>query len=111
MGVMGNLHYQKRHGENPLNAYTKHGVDVREWHTYRVDWMSNGMAFYIDDTVVGSVPARSSYADWPYNTNEYYIILNLAMGGSLGGICLDDTTKPQCSEFLDVDWVRVSAIE
>merc|ERR1712217_327466 len=107
--AMGNLHYQNRNGAagTALNAYTTCGNDVQSWHTYGVDWVTAGMTFYIDGKAVGSVSSQSSYADWPYNTNEYYIIINLALGGILGGCCFRDGSMPQCNEFLDIDWVRV----
>mmetsp|Transcript_28156 Transcript_28156/g.73670 ORF Transcript_28156/g.73670 Transcript_28156/m.73670 type:complete len:470 (-) Transcript_28156:81-1490(-) len=108
--VMGNLHYQNRNGEGALNTYKMPGDDVQKWHQYRIDWTSDGISFFVDDEFVGHAVAHDTYAAWPYNTNEYFIILNLAIGGSLGGFCLKDGAEPECNQTLDVDWVRVSEL-
>jgi beta-glucanase (GH16 family) len=108
--VMGNLHFRNRHGDNPVNTY-KTTVDASVWHTYRVDWVADGMTFYIDDAVVGHVASKGSYSAWPYNTNEFFIIINLAIGGTLGGPCLNGGVQPSCDEWMEVDWVRVSILK
>jgi len=107
--VMGNLHFRNRHGENPINTYST-TVVASEWHTYRVDWVPDGMTFYIDDAVVGHIASAESYSAWPYNTNEFFIIINLAIGGTLGGPCLSDSVQPSCNEFMELDWVQVSKL-
>jgi beta-glucanase (GH16 family) len=108
--VMGNLHYQNRNGEGGRNTYRLPGDDVQNWHQYRIDWTSDGISFFVDDEFVGYAAAHSTYAAWPYNTNEYFIILNLAVGGNLGGSCLKHGAVPECDQTLDVDWVRVSEL-
>lgn len=108
--VMGNLHYEHRHGDWPMQAYMKHQVDVSVWHTYAVDWLSSGMIFYVDGAAVGMIPAQQCVDDWPYNKNEFFIILNLALGGTLGGWCLNEAV-PECDQSMDVDWLRVWKIE
>jgi len=108
--VMGNLHFRNRHGDNPVNTYTA-TVAAEDWHTYRVDWVEDGMTFYLDDKVLGHVASSDSYSAWPYNTNEFFIIINLAIGGTLGGPCLSDAVRPSCEEFLEIDWVRVSMLK
>jgi len=107
--VMGNLHFRNRHGDNPINTYTT-TVDASEWHTYRVDWVEDGMTFYIDKVIVGHVASAGSYSAWPYNTNEFFIIINLAIGGTLGGTCLSESVQPSCNEFMELDWVHVSRL-
>jgi len=109
--IMGNLHYEHRHGDWPMKAYRTRNFDVSTWHTYRVDWRDIGLLFFVDDEVVGLIPAQDCINDWPYNQNEFFIILNLALGGSLGGTCLTDGKQPGCDEYMDVDYVRVYKIE
>jgi beta-glucanase (GH16 family) len=108
--IMGNMHYQNRNGEGALNTYKLPGNNVQSWHEYRIDWTEDGISFYLDGKSVGSAGAHDTYAAWPYNTNNYFIILNLAMGGTLGGFCLKEGQQPECNQVLDVDWVRVSKL-
>jgi beta-glucanase (GH16 family) len=110
--VMGNLHTEHRHGDNGYSVYAKEPFeDIGSWHTFQVDWLSDGMIFYIDDERVKTVPAQNCYDDWPYNTNEFFIILNVALGGSLGGQCLLGGQQPSCDHWMEVDWVKVYEIQ
>ena len=76
-----------------------------EWHTVGVLWNGQRITAYYDDVAVGSYDNDGSgVVNWPYDQN-FYIILNLAIGGNLGG---DDYVGDLngLAEFL-VDYVRV----
>ena len=74
-----------------------------EWHTFGVMWEDSKISAYYDDVLVGTYfNDGNGYYNWPYDQN-FYIILNLAVGGNLGGSGAD-TSKTY--NFL-VDYVRV----
>lgn len=70
-----------------------------EFHTYSLEWDSSTMKVSIDDEVVFELPNST---DKPYN-HPQYLLLNLAMGGSLGG------TVPENfgDAVFEVDYVRI----
>merc|ERR1712226_203709 len=86
---------------------------VDAWHTYTIEWTETQIAWYFDGQLFHSFhPDSFEYQKWPYNRN-FYLILNVAVGGSWGGICIHD--RPSChrgDEFgqpqvMEVDYARV----
>jgi beta-glucanase (GH16 family) len=91
------------------NYYT----DETQWHTYTIDWDEYKIDFYTDGEHYFTFSAdTSNSAKWPFN-QRFYLILNLAIGGSWGGFCLGG--GPSCSDqdhfgsaqVMEVDFVRV----
>jgi len=86
---------------------------VDAWHTYTIEWTETQIAWYFDGQLFHSFhPDSFEYQKWPYN-RKFYLILNVAVGGSWGGICIHD--RPSChrgDEFgqpqvMEVDYARV----
>jgi beta-glucanase (GH16 family) len=81
-----------------------------DFHIYGIIWSPGRVQFYVDDpsnNYATFTPADlPKNAVWPFNTGKFFLILNVAVGGSWPGYP-DATTKfPQ--EML-VDYVRVYA--
>ena len=73
------------------------------WHTYAVDWLADSITWYIDGVQYAKV--NKTDADWVFD-HEFYIILNLAMGGGFGG-----QIDPNLSQStLSFDYVRAYSI-
>ncbi|WP_421918623.1 family 16 glycosylhydrolase [Marinifilum sp.] len=74
-----------------------------EFHVYSVNWSENQITFLIDDEVYYTYAPESKSADnWPYDADQF-LILNVAMGGTLGG-----TIDPAFTESsMEIDYVRV----
>lgn len=73
------------------------------FHTYAVNWTPNEISFSVDDEVFYTYSPEEQTADnWPYN-NPQFIILNVAMGGALGGTIPDNFTE----STMEIDYVRV----
>lgn len=81
-------------GNDPLSA---------AFHVYRVDWLPNSIKFYVDGKLVGS-HRKSTIApkSWVFNA-EFYLILNLAVGGNFDGGALDETIE---RAEIKVDWIK-----
>ena len=105
--LFSSLHASGHYNENPasIGAKTYNSNLSSEWHTVGVLWTEEKITAYYDDVAVGSyVNDGTGYINWPYD-KDFYIILNLAIGGNLGGDEYVNSLNGQ-AEFL-VDYVRV----
>jgi len=74
------------------------------FHVYKTKWDTKQIQFYIDDALVYTFsPEIKNDNTWPFN-KPFYLILNLAIGGSFGGPEVDDSIFP---EKFSIDYVRV----
>jgi beta-glucanase (GH16 family) len=78
------------------------------FHVYALEWTATGMDIFYDDAHVLSYhPAAARLKEWrywPYN-QEFYFILNVAVGGSWGGLHgVDASAFPRT---MQIDYVRV----
>ena len=75
------------------------------FHIYAVEWTPERMDFFVDERMYFSFTnEKTGTAAWPYD-QPFYLILNVAIGGSWGGSKgIDDTIFPQ---RMEVDYVRV----
>lgn len=75
-----------------------------EFHTYTFDWLPDGMDFYIDGALTHSIIREpgSDWTKWPFD-QDFYLIMNLAVGGGFGGD-IDDRSFPA---QLVIDYVRI----
>ena len=103
--VYGTLHCQAGFGGGPI--WSK-GMQLSSleatWHTYAIVWKEKGtISWYYDDKLLGTYTAsdKNNNAVWPYDEN-FYIILNLAVGGGLGGAIDPKLNKAT----MEVDYVR-----
>lgn len=74
-----------------------------EYHTYAIDWLPDQIDWYLDGVLFGSQPKVDR--DWVFD-HEFYLVLNLAMGGNLGGT-IDSKLEKSTMSF---DWIRFSTI-
>ncbi len=75
------------------------------FHLYAIEWFEDKIDFYIDDVKFFTFDNENkSSAEWPFD-KRFHLLLNIAIGGSWGGIeGIDDTIFPTSME---VDYVRV----
>jgi beta-glucanase (GH16 family) len=93
------LHSPGRSGNTPDTAITTVPNSATEFHMYAADWSAESIKFYVDDQLFYTYANSSST---PFNLN-FFLILNLAMGGNFGG-----TVDPNfTSATFEVDYVRV----
>lgn len=109
--ILGTLHTLKdRSGSKSSKAYWGENIE-NQFHTYGVEWTQeekNGkdvIRFYVDGNVyseqVEEVIDDDEY--WPFNRPNYFIV-NMAIGGTLGGTIKDIWNEPR---LMKVDWIRV----
>jgi len=93
------LHSPGRSGNTPDTATTTVSNSATEFHVYAADWTAESIKFYVDDKLFYTYANSSST---PFNLN-FFLILNLAMGGNFGG-----TVDPNfTTATFEVDYVRV----
>jgi beta-glucanase (GH16 family) len=75
------------------------------YHIFALEWTPERMDFILDDTIYNSIiNEHKTKAEWPFDQN-FYLKMNIAVGGMLGGRKgIDDGVFPQ---KMLVDYVRV----
>jgi len=105
--IHSTIHYPRNDGtEKVISSGTtlKKRKPFSDFHLYAIEWNKKKIDFYFD---------RKKYYRFDFTelenqkinpfTNPFYLILNLALGGSFGGT-IDDKNLPQ--QFL-IDYIRV----
>lgn len=104
--VFGSLHGPGYSGGESISGDFELDGDetfADDFHVFAVDWDPGRIVFSVDGEVYHSVNSSSVPGDWVFD-HEFFVILNLAVGGTLGGPVGPDTVFP--AEVL-VDYVRV----
>jgi beta-glucanase (GH16 family) len=105
--VIGTVHGGNADGEHWfLQTDTDGDVPLSDgMHTYAVEWDDDKIRWYFDGAEYGAVTRDEveEEGDWAFD-RPFYLVLNLAIGGVLGGVVPDTLPFPQ---ELVVDWVRV----
>ncbi len=97
--IHGTLHYPGNSGGNANGASTTVPTASSEFHNYTVDWSPTAIRILVDDVLYFTFP---NTATTPFN-NDFFIILNVAMGGNFGG-----SIDPNFSQStFEIDYVRV----
>ena len=108
MIATGTIHYGDPWPDNSFSGghiLTQPGKWSDDFHTYAVEWTPFEMRWYVDD-ILYSVKTPSDLEDpafWTFENYQYHFLLNVAVGGTLGG-AVDDSIFPV---DMQVDYVRV----
>ena len=101
---LGNCPYSSsNHFYNSFQHTLNSGSFANNFHTYEIRWDVDYITWYLDGNQIYSInpnmyPPQYS---WPFNTNDWYIILNLAITSTGPS---NNTSFPS---QIEVDWVRV----
>ena len=74
-----------------------------EFHIFGIEWGENFINFYVDDTLYNQITPDDVTGEWVFN-DEFYLILNVAVGGSFVGSPDESTVFPQT---MYVDYIKV----
>ena len=80
-----------------------------DFHVFSLEWTPDKIDFLLDGVVYNHIEnEHKTTAEWPFDQN-FYLILNVAVGGGLGGKKgIDESVFPQ---QMQVDYVRVYQTE
>jgi beta-glucanase (GH16 family) len=100
----GAFHFPDSNGNH---TYTFNHLSVSNtessWHMYAMEWSAETIELSVDGTVFHTLNnAQNAYFD-----NEHFILLNIAMGGQLGGTIPNNFT----SDIMEIDYVRVYQLQ
>jgi beta-glucanase (GH16 family) len=87
--VYGIAHSRAYPADGPDRSYYNSVVipdNATVFHDYEVSWTPTNLTFSIDDKPFFSIDKKpgADYRSWPFD-QRFYLIINLAMGGSWGG--------------------------
>jgi len=115
--IYGTVHTEAYNHMKHTEKYNTVVTPVDAWHTYSIVWTEKRIAWYLDGQLFHSFsPDSFEFQKWPYD-HEFYLILNVAVGGSWGGYCLNGRA-PSCEaaeefghpQIMEVDYARVYAL-
>jgi beta-glucanase (GH16 family) len=105
--VYGTLHFGPGPGSTQISrSYTLPGGALfnDEFHVFSLEWKLDQIKWYVDGNLFSTVNKPDvGAATWPFN-EDFFFILNLAVGGNWPGSPDASTQFPQ---WLIVDYVRV----
>lgn len=111
--VDGTIHYGSQWPNNKSigGHYSADDFSTAEWHTYAIEWMPGELRWYVDDICYyttsewyGTSDNNAANYTYPAPFNqEFYILLNVAVGGNYDAGALSDNLT-EASMY--VDYVR-----
>ena len=113
-GFMSEAAFGTIHGPNFANgnfggygSTFNNGVSLSDaFHTFAIEWKKNQIDFYVDDNMyLSATPKDIAPGRWVFN-QEFYTILNLAMGGEFAGDL--DPTLNQAQ--MSIDYIRFYSV-
>ncbi|MHA7060308.1 glycoside hydrolase family 16 protein, partial [Aquimarina sp. M1] len=101
--VHGTIHWQDNNGNYAsYGGYTQ--ANITEYHVYSVEWDENSIKWFVDGNQYHIVDISNGINGTSEFHNEYFLLLNLAVGGNWPGFSIDDSKLPA---RMYVDYVRV----
>ena len=92
-GDLNTKEYKEEGGNGPISDASD------EYHIFALEWDSDSLRTYVDDKLVYTFPNGTNR---PFN-HGHYLILNIAIGGNLGGAVPDNFSQGT----FEVDYVRI----
>lgn len=103
--ALGSLHGPGYSAGNAISgsyALTNGRFDT-EYHLYAVEWFEDRIDFFVDDFLYQRITREDVPGEWVYN-QPFFMILNVAVGGTFVGFPTNQTPFPQT---MVVDYVKV----
>ena len=104
--ILGAIHFGEKWPNNThySESLTRPQPFADSWHVYAIEWSEGEIRWFVDDKEYGrATRADSAPHRWPFDDKPFYMILNLAVGGTLGGDVVDETLPAH----MLIDYVRV----
>ncbi|WP_299181428.1 glycoside hydrolase family 16 protein [uncultured Aquimarina sp.] len=98
--VSSALHFPGNNGGNAIFEEINIAGASTDFHVYSVEWSSTEIVFFIDGNPYHTFPYANNL---PFYNNDFFMILNVAMGGTFGGAIDPEFTE----STMEIDYVRV----
>ncbi|TVR35144.1 MAG: glycoside hydrolase family 16 protein [Balneolaceae bacterium] len=104
--IHGSVHGPGYSAGNAVTArYTlSNGRFDTDFYLFAIEWSPNSIKFFVDDVMYNEITPDDVNGEWVFNDNSFYIILNVAVGGTFVGPPSSQTPFPQT---MKVNYVRV----
>ena len=73
------------------------------FHVFGIEWGSDYVNYYVDDVLYNQITPADVPGEWVFN-KPFYVIINLAVGGTFVGSPNEETVFPQT---MIIDYVRI----
>jgi beta-glucanase (GH16 family) len=104
--IESNVHYADSKGSHAMMGAASFKLDkgkfADEFHLFELEWDENQLAWFVDGKQFAKMDISSNELTELHK--EFFILLNIAVGGTYAGRPNDTTNFPQ---LMYVDWVRV----
>jgi beta-glucanase (GH16 family) len=103
--VLGSVHGPGYSGGNAITKSYELKNDRFDtgFHVFGIEWGPDYINYYVDDVLYNQITSADVPGEWLFN-KPFYILINLAVGGSFVGSPNSETVFPQT---MLVDYVRV----
>jgi beta-glucanase (GH16 family) len=103
--IMGTMHGPGYAGAVGLSKWNRQDFNIADdFHTYAVEWDTNQISWYFGGEKYSTYTREDvGSREWVFD-QPFFIILNFAIGGTLGGLVMPDAPFP--AQYL-IDYVRV----
>jgi beta-glucosidase len=79
-----------------------------DYHVYAIQWSQDSVVFMVDGAPYYTVtPSMVPAGEWVFNNGNFYLLLNLAIGGPTTFLGTPDPNGPFADQDMLVDYVRV----
>ncbi len=85
--ILGTVHGPGYSGAGGRSKWFRQEFDIADdWHTYAIDWNEERIQWFFDDEMYYELePENIKTGEWVFD-QPFFLILNLAHGGTLGGL-------------------------
>ena len=102
--TLGTVHTRAGYGGNGSTGSTSVADACTNFHNYQIHWTSTAIHFYVDGVAYRTAYSRpADPLGWPFDQPQY-LLINVAVGGVLGGDVTDSTVS---ATSLEVEYVRI----
>ena len=102
--VLGTIHCNAFNGMKHTQkgkSIVKSNVE-NEFHDYILEWTEDKIEIFVEDQKYFEFPKSDKWEEWPF-FRDFHLILNIAIGGTLGQN-VDDSIFPR---QMEIDYIRV----
>lgn len=106
--VFTSLHTPASHGNTINTKKTKIEGIEEGFHIYKAVWTKDYIEFFVDDQQVYKfTPEQYDAKHYPFR-KDFYFLINMAVGGNLGGAEINDKALP---DKFYVDYIKVTELK
>jgi len=105
--VYSTLHLPANHGENAVGKETEIEGIGEGYHIFKTVWTKDYIEYFVDGKqVFRHTPEKYDAEHYPFR-KDFYFLVNMAIGGNLGGAEIKDSELP--AKFY-VDYIKVTEL-